>query len=531
MYKVLLVDDEKIILNGISRIVKWGDAGTELVGTASNGIEAIDFIAQQLPDIVVSDIRMPGMDGLTLVEKVYEQFPQIRFVMLSGFSDFDYAKRAMRFGVQHYLLKPCNEAQIEEALREVVADLRQSEGREQFVQQLKDGLQKVMPHVKAQFLEEFVTNKTYGHEDWDYYGALFNLDFHDKHVRLLLFELEGVYEYEHLFAVKNIAEDIIDRAMISTTVGKHVLLLLEEDGDIAQLYEHISEIRQTFQRFYKLDLTIAISEAGEMIKARTLYKQTLECLSHRFYLGEGSLIAASDIYKMMDTTELRELRFDEEQLMMHIKSGSVQEVLEQIDQFFHQLRDMRFDMAMAKSYVIPSYMAMIRLTHAESLAMYMNKLLQLLQLDTLPSIQQMFRGVASEIAQFNYDKNKKQHNAIVTKVLKVIEEHIADPELSLNWVANQMLYMNADYLGKLFKKETGEKFSNYVIQLRVTKAANLIARHQDVKIFEIAEQLGFGDNPQYFSQVFKKVVGCTPSEYMKSPIQLGILNKTNGFLD
>ena len=530
MYKVLLVDDERIILTGISQIVNWQACGTELAGTARNGLEAMDFIVTTPPDIIISDIRMPGMDGLELVAKVKAINPDIRFILLSGFSEFDYAKTAMQYGVKHYLLKPCNESVIEDSLKELVEDLRQSEGREQFVQNLKHRLDKVMPHVKEQFLKEFVTNKMYGSQDWDYYCKLFDLHWENRPVRLILFQLEGPFEFEHLFAVKNIAEEILDRPLLSSTVGHQVLLLIEENGHPEETYQRMTDIRQTFQGFYKMGLTIALSEPGDMAQARLLYKQTLECLNHRFYLGEGSLITLRDI-QAPETPVIAELPFDEDSFLLQIKSGQIEHAEETIQRLFKQVAEMRQDLHTSKSYIIQSYMAMIRQGGKEDITRYMNKLVQLLETNTLPGIQQTFLQVAREIAKKHYEQNKQKHSAIIGKVLDIIDKHISDPELSLNWVANQMLYMNADYLGKLFKKETGDKFSNYVIKLRVKKAAERIAQNEDVKIFELAEQLGFGDNPQYFSQVFKKVVGCTPSEYMKSPTQLGFLNKDDGFLD
>ncbi|MDF2922203.1 MAG: AraC family transcriptional regulator [Paenibacillaceae bacterium] len=531
MYKVLLVDDERIILNGISQIVNWQACGTELAGTARNGLEAFEFISQHHPDIVISDIRMPGMDGLELVAKVNRHYPHIRFVLLSGFSEFDYAKTAMQYGVKHYLLKPCNEAVIEEALRELAEDIRQSEGKEQFVQNLKYGLEKVMPHVKEQFLREFVTNKMYGSQDWEYYCKLFDLQWKSRQVQLVLFQLEGSFEFEHLFAVKNIAEEILDRPLLSTTVGKHVLLMMDgNDAEPEDMYNQLEKIRETFQGFYRMGLTVALSESGDMSQAKLLYKQTLECLNHRFYLGEGSLITARDIQSAV-MTGIQDVQFDEEQLALQIKSGHFEGANEEIERFFKQLTDLRLDIYTAKSYVIQCCMAIIRLGSPEAINSYMNRFVQIMEMDTLHTIAQTFKSVAKEITMRYYEQNKIKHSAIIAKVLDIIEKHIGNPELSLNWVAHQMLYMNADYLGKLFKKEMGDKFSNYVIKLRITKAAERIARNEDVKIFELAEQLGFGDNPQYFSQVFKKVVGCTPSEYMKSPVQLGFLNKDDGFLD
>ena len=165
MYKVLLVDDERIILDGISQMVDWQAFGTELTGTAQNGLQAYDLIAAEPPDIVISDIRMPGLDGLGLVAQTYATHPNVKFVLLSGFGEFEYANRAMQYGVKHYLLKPTDETKIADSLKEVTAELDQKRRREAFILDMKRRFEKVIPHVKEQVLREFVTNKTYGRRD------------------------------------------------------------------------------------------------------------------------------------------------------------------------------------------------------------------------------------------------------------------------------------------------------------------------------------------------------------------------------
>jgi len=515
MYKVLLVDDERIILDGISKIVKWEEAGTVLAGTARNGIEAYEKIEEDPPHIIISDIKMPGMDGLQLAAKVSSQYPHIKIILLSGFGEFEYAQSAIEYGVKHYLLKPCNENKIMEVLEELVSELNQERQSEQFVSSMKEGLAKVLPHVKEQFLKEFVTNKTYGNRDWEYFSHLFQLDLGDRKVRLILFHLDGPFEFEHLFAVKNIAEELLENNVLSSTVGDHVLIVVEDTFTASALQERIGQIRETFLKYYKIDLTIALSEAGEIIQARNLYKQTLECLNYRFYLGEGSLITKSDIVGL-GRTESDELGFNEDNLIMQIKTGNRQEAAHEIELFFQRLSELRSDITTAKSYVIQLFMEMIRLGDSENMHRYMDKVVKLMQLDTLQAIQTLFKETAEEIASSHYEQTKSKHSAIVSKVVDIINEHLANPELSLNWVAHQMLYMNPDYLGKLFKKETGEKFSNYVMRVRISKAIDLLHQKSDIKIFELAEQLGFGDNPQYFSQVFKKYAGCSPSEYLKT---------------
>ncbi|MEC0305136.1 response regulator, partial [Terribacillus saccharophilus] len=119
MFKVLLVDDEPMLLEGISSIVEWEQQGTVLHGIARNGLEALDFIKEHTPDIVITDITMPGLDGMGLIEQGRKVYPLIKWILLSGYNEFEYAQKAMRFGVKHYLLKPSSEEDIHEALEEV----------------------------------------------------------------------------------------------------------------------------------------------------------------------------------------------------------------------------------------------------------------------------------------------------------------------------------------------------------------------------------------------------------------------------
>lgn len=518
MYKVLLVDDERIITDGMSKVIKWESIGTSLIGTAKNGLEAFEKITQNKPDIVISDIKMPGMNGLELVAKVHEHYPEIRFILLSGFSEFDYAKQAMVYGVKHYLLKPCNENTIIEALKEISEELNQEKEREQFINNMQETLKNVLPYAKEQWLKEYITN-IYENTDSKSYQKLLELDLDISNVRLVLFQIEGPFQVEQLFAIKNIAELNFKSYILSCSVGELILILVKDNGENSLLHEKIEKIRKNFYQYYQLDCTIAVSETGNISIANKLYKEALDCLNYRFYLGEGSIITKEDIDNQNNDHDQQEFYYDDQKFCRLVKSGCWREVEDEIITFFDYLADLRFDISATKSYVIQLFNSMIRLCDTNSMNSYLTKLQVLLELETIQSMKSFFKDIAEEITDVFFQQTKNRHSAIISRVLEIIENHIADPQLSLQWVANEMLYMNADYLGKLFKKETGEKFSNYLTRVRIEKAIYMIENESDVKIFELAEKIGFGENAQYFSQVFKKQTGFTPSEYKRESVQ------------
>ncbi|PZD93222.1 DNA-binding response regulator [Paenibacillus sambharensis] len=519
MYKVLLVDDERIILDGISAIVNWASCGTRLIGTARNGIEAKASIERERPDIIITDIKMPGMDGLQLIEQVKEADPDMEFIMLSGFSDFDYARTAMRYGVKDYLLKPCNEQTIEDALKEAAGRLSRKQSKEAFIQKTEEELKRVLPHAREQFLKELVTNRTYGRRDWDNFRRLFNIPVEHDKVRLLLLQIEGEYEFEHIFALKNIAQDLLGEQvlLLSTTIGKQVLLLIRDMSETDLLYALVAEIRGTFRRYYKLEATAAVSDPDDITGARRMYRDTLECLEHRFYLGEGSLITKQDIDAGPGRSD-DDFIYDEEQLCLYVKSGHWEDAERELSHVFETLSQLRLETAVTKSYVIPIYVACARQGEPSRIHERLKGLAVLDELDTLQAIREFMFQSIREVCTANYERHRNKHSDMVNRMISCILENLGESRLSLHWVASEILFMNPDYLGKLFKKETGEKFSNYVTRLRMEKAVELIAEADDVKVYELADRLGYGDNPQYFSQVFKKHTGCSPSDYKKTLI-------------
>ncbi|MGG6312556.1 response regulator transcription factor [Paenibacillus macerans] len=516
-YKVLLVDDERMILEGIGRVVDWAGAGTELVGTARNGVEAYEKIVQLNPDFVISDIAMPGLDGLQLVQKTLQALPGVRFILLTGYKEFDYARTAMQHGVRHYLLKPCNERQICEALAELIEERKEQEERERFIGRMKEEAAKMLPHVKEQFLRELVTNKSYGRRELEAYRELLGMESvsGESPVRLMLFELEQSQEYVHVFALKNIAEDLLPNVLLGATLGGRLLMLAADPDDPAVLLSRLETVKAVFFKFYRVDLTMALSEAGPLHAVRRLYRETLRYMNHRFYAGEGSLITKEDLPP--DNREHADFELDAEGLLLRIKSGLAEEVRQELEGEFRRLVELCLDIAVTRSFVLELYAAMIRLCPPEEQPRFTARLGELAEGQTLAVLRSAVMDGAAMLTAYYYKQNISRRSSTVRKMIEILERNYCDPELTLGGVAGEMLYMNPDYLGKVFKQVTGETFSHYLSRLRIERAAERLRQGGDATIAELAERCGFGGNTKYFSQSFKKWMGMTPTEYRRSP--------------
>ncbi|MCY8087160.1 response regulator [Bacillus sonorensis] len=385
MYKVLLADDERIILEGISSMIQWKSFGASLVGAVQNGIEAYQLILRERPHIVISDIKMPGMGGLELIEKVSRDHPSIRFILLTGFGQFEYAKKAMTYGVRHYLLKPCNENHITASLESVIDELKKEESAER----VKTELDLVRPHIQKHALRELIKGDK---SDADAYLRFFP---DGKDIRIVLFSVQGEGG-GHLSTLEKLAGGILASSAIAAVLIKGVLVIAadgEEHPD--RLRDKIEHIKHQAGKQLQVQLQAAVSRNGDIREAAALYDH-----------------ACGGLDKQL------------------VKPGG-------------------------------------------------------------------------------------QTSVLIDKMLDLVQKEAANPKLSLKWAARNMLYMNPDYLGKLFKQETGEKFSSYVARVRIEKAMAIMKHTGGIPIGELAEKLGFGDNPKYFSLVFKKYTGYTPSEYRK----------------
>lgn len=515
MYKVIIVDDEKIIIESISSLIDWDKYGLALAGSAQNGIEAYNLILKEKPDIVLTDIKMPGMNGLELIEKVKNELPDTVFIILSGYSEFDFASKAIQYGVKHYLLKPCDEEEIVPVLIKIINELNRIHSKEKFIQEINHSIHKVLPQVREQFLRDFAIGGIYREKDLEFFLKLFNIE--DDRFKMILFRISNGGDFIERFALRNISEEIIGSKVVylDTIIEKEILFLIKPIEDNI-LIERLEEIRDAFSTYYKLDISAAVSREDSFSAIPSMFSEVKDSLKYAFYLGEGSIITKYDAdfikEKGNDT-----LKFDfENKIGAYVKAGDIENLKQELKDFFDRIDVEKLDIGLTKSYSMELYLTIARQCPPDLLNEYVKGVVNIQDMYTLKQIQEYIETVANEITNINYDYSVKKYSRIIDSVIKHINANIQNPDLSLSWVANKIVYMNENYLGKLFIKEIGEKFTQYVIRICMERAMELFDSPNDYKVYEVTEMVGFADNSQYFSQVFKKVAGMSPSEYKKS---------------
>ncbi|MFC0212408.1 response regulator [Paenibacillus chartarius] len=515
MYKVLLVDDEKLSRDSIASLIHWEDHGLHLVGAAKNGFEALQRVEAEQPDIIITDIKMPMMSGLELIGKVKEIRSDTVFVVVSGYDEYEYMSEAMRYGIKHYLLKPCNELQIIEILSEIKREIASASKEREFFIKLNHNFHRVLPQVKEQFLRDIALTGAYNQRDFEEFMGMFQISV--QSFQLVLVQFGDRCGYLERFALKNIAEDLFtsDRLYLSTVVEESVLLL-GQSMEFRELANLLDEVRNIYKSYYKLELFIGVSGVGGFKDIRRLYREVHDILRYRFYFSEGCILTREDVQDYEKAAWQVDFNAIFEAIASSVKAGDVSDVTYRLQSLFNLFEEHRMEINEVKSHCMELYMIVIRQGQQAPAAEKLFQVVKFQELDTLHATLAFLRTVAEEVALSNYQESSNQQNRMISSVLRIIDEHLANPDLSLTWIGKELLYVNVDYLGRLFSRETGVKFSQYVLERRMEKAIGLIEQDGEMKIYEISKLTGFREDTQYFSKVFKKYTGFTPSEYKRN---------------
>jgi len=507
MIKLLIVDDEKIIRETLSKHIPWESLGVRVIGTAQDGLEAYDIIMDEYPDIVITDIKMPGLSGLELLQRIKRLHPEVEFIVLSGYGEFEFAREAMQFGVRHYLLKPFKEALIIQTVKEVIEELSQK--RISRYPQQSSPLKHLDSTMMLNVLNQGVAQDTSGKKtDFQSIYAPYQkfLDFENTPYELcyLYFvdesAMKRAVEFLHDFRRKHTPGLSFHILYVHQTLLFFFLSYQVEYSGLDACMEKISLPAQTISSQYK---RIHYENLQKLLDDVILKVKRYEII---YYDNDGTLITICNYRSITKEAEhLTEILYQENIL-------AAKKALDELLILLSQITDTVFFCQLASSVLMYSASRCLFFSALNATEL-------LIKLRTLTSTRDMLQIIVPKLHEIfdKYHKSETKKGSISVRIDEYVQNNLSDCNLSLKWIAENHLYMNIDYVSKRFMKETGERFSDYLTRLRIQKAKELLLSGDmgSDRIMSVAERVGCGNNPKYFSQLFRKATGMTPSAYIK----------------
>lgn len=531
MYKILIADDEAVVREGIRDMMNWQDLGYELVGAFENGKEVINALDDLHPDVVLTDINMPFVDGLAVSKYLFEHFPRTKVIILTGYDEFDYAQQALKLKVHDYIVKPNTAQELREILSKVKEELDEEAQKLEDMSQLKMQLRESLPLLRQRFLNQLIGGSLHDHS-WE--EKLTYLDIHlpgpyyvaavldvDDHGELERFYPESESELLY-FAVFNISEEIIARheaGIVFQNNNEKTIAILSGD-DVDMLYTNtlniLEEISSSVKHHLKFTVTIGVGDVCPGLnKIHISHKRAASALDYRFLLGKNRVISINDIEGNAHARAPYDKSW-ERKLVSGIKSGTLQDIELIIQNMMKNLKE--FYLPIDRCY-IHIQQVMISIMDAldeldireDSISSYeSNPLTEIYQFKTLDEVEAWLGAYCRKVSLTISDKRDLFGRVQVDKAEAYIQDNYADESISLDSVCKH-LTMSKSYFSLLFKNYTSETFIGYLTKIRIEKAKELL-KHTDLKSYEIADRVGYAD-PQYFSLIFKKTTGMTTTEY------------------
>lgn len=515
MYKVVIAEDELFVRLGVKMSVDWEKLGMEVVTDVENGQQALESWELLQSDIIITDIKMPVMDGISMIRKIREKDERVRFIILSCLEEFGIVREAISMGVSDYVLKlTMTQEDMEKVLLKAKKELEVLDGSSQ---------NQNHPEDKKQFEEEL--------RAWMYYRLnmsakrqrMFEEQFAGGGVRVISLEIDRYQECRKLFndAYGSMLDSAEENILSELLQGQPHVLLIEKEGrsvlvlnDTAETGEFSEEmgklletIREVFGRYLKTGVSFGISSRGEGYQDLDgLYHEATLALEKKFFSGTNRNL----FYHGQEQEECRTLIVRKmERLIRTAREEAEVSRLKEAGEAFCQHENpvtirhyFEHTIGVQIGKILPD--ARQRYQIAE---MYTERIKQS---ETLDEVIEVYQD-AQAFLKGDGETDTEHLSKPVRDILRYIGEHYAE-DITLDLLA-EYVELSRTYVSGLFKKEIGVNLTNYIINYRIERAKELL-RDTNLKSYEVAEQVGFVDE-SYFSRSFKKITGLSPNAYKK----------------
>lgn len=519
VYKVFLVEDEIVTREGIRDNVDWRGNGFELSGEAPDGEMALPLLQTTKPDLLITDIKMPFMDGLQLCKVVRERLPGTKIVILSGHDEFEYAQEAIKLGVTEYLLKPVTVQDLHKVLQKVAFQIDQERTERENLQKLRDQVEENRTVLCEKFFLKLIVGAVTSAEAIEQAERL-GLDLVARYYAVVLIRVgfstpSEQFDYGECQQAQQIVSDLVAN-------NPDVFLLKKDLEEVVLIFkgntpEYVEEERELLLEQLgrratdaKCKFTIGLGSVKKRIA--DICQSFVESLTHA---QDGTSQDKEGAEDGVDKAEL--LKVDKSAVEDYLKCG----VKEDFDDFFGFFL-LPLGEAIFKSSIIKNYIFMdLVLTTARFVNELGGDVAQVIpdlnhiesvvsNIRTIEQIRTKSHQILLSALAFRDSQTTSQHVGMLQQAKEYIEHHYTDPNMSLNEVAARVGH-SPSHFSTLFSQETGQTFKEYLTQLRIKRAKELL-RTTTSKSNEISYQVGYND-PHYFSYVFRKRTELSPKEY------------------
>lgn len=538
LYKIMIVDDEEEIRLGIIKKIDWEAYGFVVVGDAENGQDALEKAEKLQPDVIMTDIKMPYMDGLELGKKLVELMPSTKIIVFSGCDDFEYAHQAIKINVVEYVLKPINSTEFIEVLQRLKSQLDKEYDEKRNLETLYKHYVESLPVIREQFLVGMLEGRISGSQ-WKDQSENLGIDFKYEYISVALIRADGVLMLEDNkdsadagiqkeptlvpISIKKMVDETMDKytKFVSFIYSDMVVVIgnLIEKIDILQFIKGINEICKEYMRIMDLNISAGIGYVyDDPSEMRFSYRSAQNALDYRFILGTGKAIYIDDVEP--DNSIHLQLDEQEERVMLNaIKISSEEEITETIDNLFKKFQDLLLPFNQYRIYLMEIMTSILKLIQNYNLdinEIFGENFNCYSYLEAFDSIDEVKKWITNKAIKINDYIKKERINSsmlLIEKAKQYIKESYSDSDVSVEKLCSK-LHVSPTYFSTIFKKETGENFVNYLTTVRLEEAVKLLNTTDD-KTYMIAEKVGYPE-ANYFSYVFKKKFGVSPSKYRKS---------------
>lgn len=534
MIKVFLVEDEVVMRSGIKNNIPWEKEGLEFAGEASDGELAYPLIVKTRPDILITDIRMPFMDGLELSELVKKEFPKIKIIILSGYNEFDYAKQAIHIGVTDYLLKPITASKLLEAVKKV-ADVIEKE-REEATMLERYRLEMAENTVldRQRLFKDLVTSRINFKEALER-GDELGMDLTASFYQLMLFKLipsgpSSLWPESMISCQEAIEERMDGRSHILLfdrgDEGWAFILTGESEQEVERRTQNcaasLGEIVRTYKDIqYFGSIGGCVNRLGDLPQS---YGQAGRAFASRFFSEMNQVVSCSQMEQIIsaadepiDIHSVDGSKVNRRTLENFLKQGTVEEARSFVDEYFQNVGEKNCHSFMFRQYITMDCYLCVR-TFLEELGLKLQSLPEdvsdmegaLKESHSIEPLKERLTRLFEETMALRDRQTASKYSQVLDEARIFIRDNFAREEISLNTVAARVS-ISPSYFSSIFSQEMGVTFVEYLTSVRMERAKELLMC-SNLKTSEIGYEVGYKDS-HYFGYLFKKTVGCTPKEY------------------